>query len=105
MNWRRGFPTYSGAPCQIETLVRLADERKLRDPAVLAAQVRRMIQDPKAWMFRMAGRQPTQRREQLLQRGDALHTGPDATVIAHSSQECLLLRPRSSARAFHLQRE
>jgi len=34
-----------------ETLVRLADQRKLRDPAVLAAQVRRMIQDPKAWLF------------------------------------------------------
>jgi hypothetical protein len=34
-----------------ETLVRLADERKLRDPAVLAAQVRRMIQDPRAWSF------------------------------------------------------
>lgn len=34
-----------------ETLVRLAAERKLRDPAVLSAQVRRMIQDPRAWMF------------------------------------------------------
>ncbi len=34
-----------------ETLVRLAGERKLRDPAVLSAQVRRMIQDPRAWMF------------------------------------------------------
>jgi len=34
-----------------ETLARLADEGKLRDPAVLAAQVGRMIQDPKAWLF------------------------------------------------------
>jgi hypothetical protein len=34
-----------------ETLVRLANERKLRDPAVLATQVRRMVQDPKAWAF------------------------------------------------------
>jgi mono/diheme cytochrome c family protein len=34
-----------------ETLVRLANERKLRDPAVLSAQVRRMIQDPRAWAF------------------------------------------------------
>jgi hypothetical protein len=34
-----------------ETLVRLADEKKLRDPAVLAAQVRRVIQDPRAWLF------------------------------------------------------
>lgn len=33
------------------TLARLADERKLRDPTVLAVQVRRMIQDPRAWMF------------------------------------------------------
>ena len=34
-----------------ETLVRLADQRKLRDPAVLSAQIRRMIQDPRAWLF------------------------------------------------------
>ncbi|MGE3804223.1 MAG: DUF1592 domain-containing protein [Gemmataceae bacterium] len=34
-----------------ETLVRLANERKLRDPTVLSAQVRRMIQDPRAWPF------------------------------------------------------
>lgn len=34
-----------------ETLVRLADAKKLRDPAVLSAQVRRMIQDPRAWLF------------------------------------------------------
>ena len=34
-----------------ETLLRLADKRKLRDPAVLSAQIRRMIQDPRAWSF------------------------------------------------------
>jgi mono/diheme cytochrome c family protein len=34
-----------------ETLLRLADRRKLRDPAVLTAQIRRMIQDPKSWLF------------------------------------------------------
>ena len=34
-----------------ETLVRLADESKLRDPAVRAAQIRRMVRDPKAWQF------------------------------------------------------
>ncbi|MCE9531341.1 MAG: DUF1592 domain-containing protein [Planctomycetes bacterium] len=34
-----------------ETLRRLADQGKLRDPAVLTAQIRRMIQDPKAWAF------------------------------------------------------
>src|SRR5204862_5628538 len=34
-----------------ETLIRLADARKLRDPAVLSAQVRRMTQDSRAWMF------------------------------------------------------
>jgi hypothetical protein len=34
-----------------ETLLRLADQRKLRDPAVLSAQIRRMIQDPRAWLF------------------------------------------------------
>ncbi len=34
-----------------ETLSRLADQKKLRDPAVLSAQVRRMIQDPKTWSF------------------------------------------------------
>jgi hypothetical protein len=34
-----------------ETLFRLADQKKLRDPVVLAAQVRRMIQAPKGWAF------------------------------------------------------
>jgi mono/diheme cytochrome c family protein len=34
-----------------ETLVRLADQKKLSDAKVLPEQVRRMIQDPKAWMF------------------------------------------------------
>src|SRR6185312_9044004 len=34
-----------------ETLLRLADQKKLRDPAVLYAQVRRLTQDPRAWMF------------------------------------------------------
>jgi mono/diheme cytochrome c family protein len=33
------------------TLLRLADQRQLRDPAVQSAQIRRMIQDPKAWSF------------------------------------------------------
>jgi mono/diheme cytochrome c family protein len=34
-----------------ETLRRLADQKKLREPAVLSGQVRRMIQDPKAGAF------------------------------------------------------
>ena len=34
-----------------ETLLRLADQGKLHDPAVLSAQIRRMIQDPRAWSF------------------------------------------------------
>jgi len=34
-----------------DALRRLADQRKLREPAAQAAQVRRMIQDPKAWLF------------------------------------------------------
>lgn len=34
-----------------ETLLRLADQKKLFDPAVLADQVRRMTKDPRAWMF------------------------------------------------------
>jgi mono/diheme cytochrome c family protein len=34
-----------------ETLLRLADKGKLRDPATLSAQIRRMIQDPNAWSF------------------------------------------------------
>lgn len=34
-----------------ETLFRLADQRKLREPEVRAAQIRRMIQDPRAWLF------------------------------------------------------
>ena len=32
-------------------LSRLADESKLRDPAVRAAQIRRMVKDAKAWQF------------------------------------------------------
>jgi hypothetical protein len=34
-----------------ERLFRLADEGKLRDAATLSVQVRRMIQDPRAWSF------------------------------------------------------
>ncbi len=34
-----------------ETLLRLADQKKLSDPKVLSEQVRRMIGDPRAWMF------------------------------------------------------
>ena len=34
-----------------ETLLGLAAKSQLRDPQVLATQVRRMIQDPKAWQF------------------------------------------------------
>src|SRR5262249_35021040 len=34
-----------------ETLLRLADQKQLRDPAVLSAQVRRMTRDPRAWLF------------------------------------------------------
>src|SRR5262249_18781214 len=34
-----------------KTLIQLADKGKLRDPDALSAQVRRMIQDPKAWSF------------------------------------------------------
>src|SRR5262245_18544791 len=34
-----------------EAMFRLADQGKLRDPAVRSAQMRRMIQAPKAWLF------------------------------------------------------
>ena len=34
-----------------ETLLHLADQKKLREPAVLSAQIRRMIQDPRASAF------------------------------------------------------
>ncbi|WP_197442377.1 DUF1592 domain-containing protein [Lignipirellula cremea] len=34
-----------------ETLLRLADESQLRNPSVLAGQVRRLIQDRQAWQF------------------------------------------------------
>ncbi len=33
------------------TLFRLADQAKLREPAVLSGQIRRMIQDPRGWAF------------------------------------------------------
>jgi mono/diheme cytochrome c family protein len=34
-----------------EALRRIADQGKLRDPALLSEQIRRMIKDPKAWAF------------------------------------------------------
>ncbi len=34
-----------------EALFGLADQKKLRDPTVQSAQIRRMIQDPRAWSF------------------------------------------------------
>jgi mono/diheme cytochrome c family protein len=33
------------------TLLQLADQAKLHEPSVLSAQIRRMIQDPRAWCF------------------------------------------------------
>ena len=46
---RLSYLLWSSAPD--EELYRLAAPNKLRDPAVLRAQVKRMIADPKAWEF------------------------------------------------------
>ena len=46
---RLSYLLWSSAPD--EELYRLASQDKLRDPAVLRAQVKRMIADPKAWEF------------------------------------------------------
>ena len=46
---RLSYLLWSSAPD--EELYRLATQDKLRDPAVLRAQVKRMIADPKAWEF------------------------------------------------------
>jgi mono/diheme cytochrome c family protein len=46
---RLSYLLWSSAPD--EELYRLAAQNKLRDPAVLRAQVKRMIADPKAWEF------------------------------------------------------
>lgn len=46
---RLSYLLWSSAPD--EELYRLASQNKLRDPAVLRAQVKRMIADPKAWEF------------------------------------------------------
>ena len=47
-NWRRGSRTSSGRACPTQTLRRAADTGTLRDPKVLAYQVRRMLRDPKS---------------------------------------------------------
>ena len=46
---RLSYLLWSSAPD--EELYRLAGQNKLRDPAVLRAQVKRMIADPRAWEF------------------------------------------------------
>ncbi len=46
---RLSYLLWSSAPD--EELYRLASQDKLRDPAVLRAQVKRMIADPRAWEF------------------------------------------------------
>ena len=46
---RLSYLLWSSAPD--EELIRMAAQDKLRDPAVLRAQVKRMIADPKAWEF------------------------------------------------------
>ena len=46
---RLSYLLWSSAPD--EELYRLASQNKLRDPAVLRAQVKRMIADPRAWEF------------------------------------------------------
>ena len=46
---RLSYLLWSSAPD--EELYRLASQNKLRDPAVLRGQVKRMIADPKAWEF------------------------------------------------------
>ncbi len=46
---RLSYLLWSSAPDA--ELYRLAEQNKLRDPAVLRAQVQRMIADPKAWEF------------------------------------------------------
>ena len=48
MSWRRGCRTSSGARCRTTSCSTLAAAGKLHDPAVVAAQVKRMLADPKA---------------------------------------------------------
>ena len=47
-SWRRGCRTSSGRACRTPQLRRAADAGTLRDPQILAFQVRRMLRDPKA---------------------------------------------------------
>ena len=47
-SWRHACRTSSGRACRTSALRRAADSGTLRNPAVLAAQVRRMLRDPKS---------------------------------------------------------
>ena len=47
-NWPRACLTSSGPACRMRNCTALAKEQKLRQPAVLEAQVRRMLADPKS---------------------------------------------------------
>ena len=47
-NWRRASPSSCGARVPDDQLLDLAEKGKLKDPAVLDQQVRRMLDDPRA---------------------------------------------------------
>ena len=48
MNWHRGSPISCGAACRTRSCFASPARATLRQPAVLAAQVRRMLRDPKS---------------------------------------------------------
>ncbi len=51
MNWPPRLSYFLWSTMPDEPLLRLADEGKLREQAEWSAQVRRMIQDRRAWSF------------------------------------------------------
>ena len=51
MRWRRGFPIFSGPPCPTSELAKAAATGELQKPAVLLAQTRRMLADPRSTAF------------------------------------------------------
>jgi mono/diheme cytochrome c family protein len=74
-----------------ETLLKLADQKKLHEPAVLSAQIRRMIQDPRASAFieQFAEQWLDLERLQRVSVRKNLYPGYDDTLVAAMRMETI----------------
>ena len=88
-NWRRASRSSCGAAFPTTSLLDLAEQGKLKDPAVLEQQVRRMLDDPRS---QVAGRQL--RRPVALPAQPRPRRSPTPTPSPSSTRACA--RPSSS---------